>query len=139
VKCRDLPGASLVVLCAVLVHAAYADIYKCTDETGDVAYQQTPCPVEGAGQPSATGDEVTPVVEAVQEEEATEPLPESQSPEEQVASSRQPGERVEDCRKRYRDQIDAIDAEMRTGFSTEQGTDYKESLLALTRQLRACE
>jgi len=121
------------------VHAAYADIYKCTDETGDVAYQQTPCPVEGAGQPSATGDEVTPVVEAVQEEEATEPLPESQSPEEQVASSRRPGEQVEDCRKRYRDQIDAIDAEMQAGFSTEQGAEYKASLLALTRQLRACE
>ena len=54
-------------------------------------------------------------------------------------SSREPGEEIDACKKRYRDQIDAIDAEMRTAFSPEQGDVYKERLLALTRQIRACE
>jgi len=34
---------------------------------------------------------------------------------------------------------DEIDAKMLTAFSPEQGAAYKERLLALTKQLRACE
>ena len=45
---------------------------------------------------------------------------------------------VEQCKKRYRDQIDAIDAEMRRGYSSEQGEAYREQLRGLTRKLRAC-
>ncbi len=45
---------------------------------------------------------------------------------------------VAQCKKRYRDQIDAIDAEMRRGYSSEQGEAYREQLRGLTRKLRAC-
>ena len=45
---------------------------------------------------------------------------------------------VEQCKKRYRDQIDAIDAEMRRGYSSEQGEAYRERLRGLTQKLRAC-
>ena len=47
-------------------------------------------------------------------------------------------ELTEQCKKRYRDQIDAIDAEMRRGYSSEQGEAYRETLRGLTEQLRAC-
>jgi len=114
--------APLILLTAALTPTAHADIYKCTDEHGNVAYLQTPCPAE----------------EAVQDEELTEASPAPQSPDVQVPSSRRPGEPLDDCKKRYRDQIDEIDAEMQTVFSSEQGEAYKEKLLALTKQLRAC-
>ena len=42
------------------------------------------------------------------------------------------------CKKRYRDQIDAIDAEMRRGYSSTQGEAYRERLRVLTQQLRSC-
>lgn len=45
---------------------------------------------------------------------------------------------VEQCKKRYRDQIDEIDAEMRRGYSSEQGEAYRERLRGLTQKLRAC-
>ncbi|MDH3613478.1 MAG: DUF4124 domain-containing protein [Gammaproteobacteria bacterium] len=45
---------------------------------------------------------------------------------------------TEQCKKRYRDQIDAIDAQMRSGYSSEQGEIYREQLRALTERLRAC-
>ena len=126
VRLRALPVVSLLFLAP----AAHADIYKCEDEQGNVAYLQTPCPAVEDDDPLAA--------EAEQDEYVPESTPQPQSSETQVPSSRQPGEKLEDCKKRYRDQIDVIDEEMRTDFSTEQGESYKEELLALTQQLRAC-
>ena len=116
-----LLSASLILFTVALMPAAQADIYKCRDEHGNVAYLQTPCPVKKAEEPPAT--------------EQDEEVPES-SP---VPTSRRPGESLDDCKKRYRDQIDEIDAEMQTAFSPEQGAVYKERLLEFTRELRACE
>lgn len=45
---------------------------------------------------------------------------------------------TQQCKKRYRDQIDAIDAEMRRGYSSAQGEAYRERLRVLTQQLRRC-
>ena len=45
-------------------------------------------------------------------------------------------EGVEQCKKRYRDQIDAIDAQMRSGYTSAQGEAYRERLRTLTEQLR---
>lgn len=120
---------SLFLLTAAVTPVAHADIYKCKDEHGNVAYLQTPCPVQKA--PDESADENVVDAQADEEEEHSEA--------EQVPSSRQPGEDVDDCKKRYRNQIDEIDAEMRTAFSPEQGVVYKKRLLALTQLLRACE
>ena len=130
-KFHILLSVSLILLVAALTPAARADIYKCKDEHGNVAYLQTPCPIEKAVETPVTDDTDAKIAELVQDEEVTEPLPEP--------LSRQPGEQLNDCKKRYRDQIDEIDAEMLTAFSPEQGAAYKERLLALTKQLRACE
>lgn len=48
------------------------------------------------------------------------------------------GELTQQCKKRYRDQIDAIDAEMRRGYSSAQGESYRERLRVLTQRLRSC-
>jgi hypothetical protein len=47
-------------------------------------------------------------------------------------------ELTEQCKKKYRDEIDAIDAEMRRGYSSAQGEQYREQLRGLTQKLRAC-
>ena len=44
-----------------------------------------------------------------------------------------------ECKQAYRDQIDAIDAEMRHGYSSEQGERYRERLRSLTERMRECE
>jgi hypothetical protein len=47
-------------------------------------------------------------------------------------------ELTQQCKKRYRDQIDAVDAEMRRGYSSAQGEAYRERLRVLTQRLRSC-
>ena len=47
-------------------------------------------------------------------------------------------EAAERCKKKYRDQIDAIDAQMRSGYTSEQGEAYRQRLRGLTEKLRAC-
>ncbi len=46
--------------------------------------------------------------------------------------------RTEQCKNRYRDQIDAIDAQMRSGYTSGQGEAYRERLRTLTEKMRAC-
>ena len=130
-KFHVLLSVSSILLIAALTPAAHAEIYKCKDEHGNAAYLQTPCPIKKTEETPVTHDTDAKIAEPAQDEEVTESLPEP--------SSRRPGEQLKDCRKRYRDQIDEIDAEMLTAFSPAQGAAYKEGLLALTKQLRACE
>jgi len=133
-----LLSVSFILFTAALMPAAHADIYKCTDEYGNVAYLQTPCPAERVEETAVTHDADARIAEAAQGEEMTESSPGPQLPEAQIPSSRRPGEPLDVCKKRYRDQIDEIDAELRTGFSPAQGDVYKKRLMALTQQLRAC-
>ena len=119
---------SVITLVAVWTPATGAEIYKCTDEDGNVAYMQLPCPVEKAETVELASDAG----------DVMESSPEPQTPAPQASSSRQPDEPLEVCKKRYRDQIDQIDAEILSAYSPEQGDEYKEKLLVLTQQLRAC-
>jgi hypothetical protein len=129
----ELIKISFIVVLATLsvtaVPQAHADIYRCTDEYGNVAYLQLPCPAKKVQEP-----EVPEPVAA----DAPEPEPEPPTAAARAPSSRLEGELLENCKKRYRDQIDEIDAEIPSNNTPEQGRAYKERLLALTRQLRAC-
>lgn len=129
----ELIRISLVVVFAALsafaLPKAHADIYKCTDEDGNVAYLQLPCPAKAVQKPEPADDPDSDIAEYVPPPEQLEAV---------TPSSRLEGELLEDCKKRFRDQIDAIDAEILSDYSPEQGKAYKEQLLALTRQLRAC-
>ena len=120
---------SVITLVVVWTPAAGAEIYKCTDEDGNVAYLQLPCPVEKAETVEVTYD--------ADAGDVMESSPEPKTPAPQ-APSRHPDEPVEACKKRHRDQIDEIDAEILSAYSPEQGDEYKERLLVLTQQLRAC-
>ena len=118
---------SLILLTFALAPATQAEIYKCTDEHGNVAYLQTPCPPEIERESAPTDEAEDDVAEVVESEDIAETSPEPQ-----------PDEALEVCKKRYRDQIDAIDAEIRESLSPAQASAYKERLLELTKQLRAC-
>jgi len=114
--------AQIFVLALIMLGstAVQADIYKCEDEQGNVAYQQLPCPV------------VNKAVEVPEEPEKTadEPPP--------AAEHRSPA-KVEKCKEPLHDAIDAIEAEMLRGYSAEQGENFKLRLRTLTQQMRACE
>jgi len=101
---------------------ANADIYKCVDAEGNVAYQQIPCPV--------VKDKVEVVEDAVQDEVV-------EAPQVPVVSN-QTHEEVEACKDPLRDAVDEIEAEMLRGFSPEQGEEFKVKLRTLTQEMRAC-
>lgn len=107
-------------------------VHKCKDAQGNVVYSQLPCKDEIP----AKSDESADAKEAEQPEPETPTAPpprtdgaqrESQSDENRAA-----------CRKRYRDAIDEIDAEIRREYTAEKDGEYKQRLLALTRNLREC-
>ena len=57
---------------------------------------------------------------------------------EQSATARSSNE-VFACKKPIRDQIDVIDVQMRSGYTSEQGKIYMQELRVLTQKLRGCE
>ncbi len=131
--------ALLMLSCASV--SAEPEIHRCTQPDGTVAFQETPCAEvadDGDVQnddprlssPSADGfwDFLNPY------DETDEPLvPADPTPSGPVSEDRA------ECEQTTRDAIDAIDLEMRKGYSKEQGEQYLVELLELTRQLRACK
>ena len=109
----------IVGCCLFGTAGAQTQIHKCTDADGNVAYSQLPCPPPVTAAP----DKIEPDKEAVTE------IPEEE-PEQVVDQSA--------CKKRYRDAIDAIDAEIGQDYSPGKAEQYKERLLVLTRKLRQC-
>jgi len=95
-------------------------------------YSQLPC----VSQKSLESEKTEP--EAKVESEAPEPAMreppdrESQDPEPELETNRSA------CKKRYRDAIDAIDAEINREYSPDKAEQYKQRLLVLTRKLRQC-
>jgi hypothetical protein len=121
---RHLLILAFCCLMVVCEPSAHADIYKCTDEDGNVAYLQLPCPATKAA-----------ATEVARDADSDTDIAAPQPP---TPSSRLENESLENCKKRYRDQIDEIDAEMRADYSPEQSDSYMERLRPLTQQLRAC-
>ena len=122
------------LLACCVPHTAYAQaqIHKCTDADGGVVYSQLPCK-----------DEEPPEARAAEDPEPTEsPEPESvaaaMAPPDIAESDSESDESRAACKKRHRDSIDEIDAEIRREYSREKDGEYKQRLLELTRKLRAC-
>lgn len=103
---------------------------------GDVSCESLPLSfTEGLGGCSAdemdeTQDPSLAMPDAIERPTASRPV--------SRADDSRSGEVTQQCKKRYRDQIDAIDAEMRRGYSSAQGETYRERLRVLTQQLRSC-
>lgn len=91
---------------------AQTEVHKCTDADGGIVYSQLPCVPH------------TP-------EKNEKPEPASAKPDSAEADR-------EACKKRYRNAIDAIDAEIGREYSPEKSEQYKQRLLDLTRKLRQC-
>jgi len=124
----------MFIFCAWLPGVAFAQttIHKCKNADGGVVYSQLPCK-----------DEAPVETERPEPDKAVEILvPVSEQPEslplEEVAEDVATSESSATCKKRYRDQIDAIDAEIQREYSKEKDGDYKQRLLSLTRKLREC-
>lgn len=118
------------LLLTALLLVAYSakagtEIHKCVDADGNIAYQQTPCPVEKKK------------TEVVELPEQIDEIEEEQPPQAPAINNQTHGE-VEACKDPLRDAIDAIEAEMLRGFSPEQGEEFKEKLRTLTEEMRAC-
>jgi hypothetical protein len=102
-----------------------AEIFRCEDPGGGVVFQQTPCPEPEPEEPEPDEEKAD---EAPVTAYEAEPEPRAPAAPEVVAA----------CKKQYRDAIDAIDAEMRAGFTPQQGEVFKQRLRLLTEKLRAC-
>ena len=120
--------------------AAEPEIHRCPQPDGTVAFQETPCP-EAADEEVQDDEEVEPPSSADVFWEFSNPFDETANPlrpQDTTPSGPVSRDRAE-CEKTTRDAIDAIDLEMRKGYSKEQGERYLAELLELTQQLRACK
>ena len=118
--------------------SAEPEIHRCTQPDGTVAFQETPC-VETSDNGDEHDDRPLPSSSSTDEFwDFSNPFEEGdESPE--PAPSRPVSQNRAECEQTTRDAIDAIDLEMRKGYSKEQGEQYLAELLELTRQLRACK
>ena len=119
-------------LCLLDTATAQTEIHKCTDTDGGIVYSQLPCAPQKSVEPEKTEPDVK--AETAQPVSAKRELPVTEIPQEKPESEANRAA----CKKRYRDAIDAIDAEIRREYSLEKGEQYKQRLLVLTRKLRQC-
>ena len=112
------------------VPAAASEIYKCVDKDDNITYQQMPCPeeVEEAEVPET-------VIAEMEDDEAAEEVAPTPVASNAGAAPRRgrsrPGDAVdpvEACKMPIRNMIDAVEAEMRQGYSPEQGELFKTEL-----------
>lgn len=110
---------------------AETEIHKCTDADGGVVYSQLPCaPTKRAETKAEAEDEAEGSEPGIAPNEYLVPEPPERPP--------KSAEEVAACKKQFRDQIDAIDAEIQREYSEDKADNYKQRLLQLTRQLRQC-
>jgi hypothetical protein len=125
-------GLIIAGFCLLDTATVQAEIHKCTGADGGIVYSQLPCapqkPVE------AEKTEPDEKAETVQPVSAKRESPVTEHPQEEPESEASTAA----CKKRHRDAIDAIDAEIGREYSREKGTQYKQRLLVLTRKLRQC-
>jgi hypothetical protein len=137
----------LIISCIVLLTLSFSapavasEIYKCVDKDDNITYQQMPCPeeVEEAEVPETVIAEMAddePAVDAATTPVANNMSTPSPAPRRGRNQSVDP---VEQCKMPIRNMIDAIEAEMRQGYSPEQGELFKTELHGLTERLRSCE
>ena len=119
-----LAGLTVVSLCLLNTARAQTQIHKCTDADGNVAYSQLPCVSQ---EPEAEAKSTPPVT--VEADFSIAEIPQEE-PERETNTSA--------CKKRYRDAIDIIDAEIGHEYSADKAEQYKQQLLILTRKLRQC-
>jgi hypothetical protein len=114
-------GLTVVGFCLLNTASAQTQIHKCTDANGGTVYSQLPC----VSQKPVESQKPEPEPEAKVESETPDEKPELET-------------NKTACKKRYRDAIDTIDAEINRDYSPDKAEQYKQRLLLLTRKLRDC-
>ncbi len=104
-----------------------AEIYSCEGEDGVATYQDQPCP------------DPAPATADLEPEPVAEPADTPRAPEAPRTATPDDTELVAACKKRYRDEIDRLDAELASGAAADQLEDYRERARALSQQLSRCE
>lgn len=102
-----------------------AEIYVCEDDDGVTSYQDQPCPEP---EPAAEVEDTAAGRNATREKL---PAPEAAEPADP--------ELVAACKKRYRDEIDRLDAELASGVAPDKLEEYREQARALSQRLSRCE
>ncbi len=135
---RHAPQSLALLLLGVSAAAQCAEpeIYRCAQDDGTFAFQQTPCAPAVADepavdQPEETGDDFF---------EFENPFDAPQEPPQQEpATPSLPSDDRQQCEKQTRDAIDAIDLKLQQSNSKEDDRSHLRELLELTRQLRQCK
>lgn len=125
-------GLILVSFCLLNTTNAQTQIHKCTDAGGGVAYSQLPCPPQEARESEKTEPDAKAESAITISEKQELSTNETRKEERELETARSA------CKKRYRDAIDAIDAEIGREYSPDKAEQYKQRLLQLTRKLRQC-
>ena len=146
---RSLVGILLLVAACGASMGQEPVIYRCTLADGTTAFQGMPC--DDAANPGGESEEASDIPEQTEDDnddsardagDFVNPFdaPAESTHDEAPAESRPPpsADRAE-CEKQARDAIDAIDLEMRSGYTKAEGDAYLAELLELTRALRACK
>ena len=118
---REVRFCLIIIVSYCLLNTANAQtqIHKCTTADGGVAYSQLPCVPQKSVEPEKTEPDA----------KAESPIPKEEP---ELAANRSA------CKKRYRNAIDAIDAEIGREYTPDKDEQYKQRLLQLTRKLRQC-
>ena len=136
-------SGSVLLALSFSVPVTASEIYKCVDKDDNITYQQMPCPeeVEEAEVPETViaEMEVDEPAEAAATPVANNMSAPGPTPRRGRSRSVDPVDAVEACKMPIRNMIDAVEAEMRQGYSPEQGELFKTELHGLTERLRACE
>lgn len=121
--------------------SAQAEVFRCEDPEQGVVFQQTPCPEPESEQRDEGAEAVESEATAVASR-ARPRLSEGDDVAEVLATEaelRQEAARIQACKQRYRDAIDAIDLEIQNSYTPEQREYYLERLKALTEEMSSCE
>ena len=116
-------------------------IHRCVAEDGTVAFQERPCAKHTATADDVTSDDTEQSSAPDDAFDFTNPYdaPDALAADPEPASTPLPSQDRAACEKETRDAIDAIDAEMRKGYTKEEGQQYLAELMQLTQTLRACK
>lgn len=131
--------AAALGVCWQVSAVAQTEIHRCADADGAIVFSQLPC--DDVAPTAAEPDTVAESPEV--DEPSTEwnpfnTVPDSDSINDRVADTPELEAERAACKKRYRDAIDVIDAEILEDYKPEKADDYKQRLLALTAELRRC-
>lgn len=140
-------GVLLTLLTLVMTSvSAQTQIHRCLQADGTITFQELPCPEpaqdSASNEPGVDDQDVSET--AVPADGYADFVNPFDAPEDlAVTTDTESDEPVSQdratCEKKSRDAIDAIDFEMRKGYTEEQGKQYLSDLLVLTKQLRACK